>query len=79
MVVGGNRINGYRRATAHYHAGVVAKFAAAQRVEPAVCAVFFGVAIVVNHAQRAGHRSEPFNRALQAVGNRFAFRRAAHR
>ena len=78
MVVGGNRINGYCRATAHHHAGIVAKLAAAQRVEPAVCAVFFGIAIVVNHAQRVGHGSEPFNRALQAVGNGFAFCRATH-
>ena len=79
MVVGGNRVDGYGCAAAYDHAGVVAELAAAQRVEPAVCAVFFVVAVVVNHAERMGHGSEPFDGALQTVGDRFAFRHAAHR
>ena len=79
MVVGGNRIDGYGCAAAYDHAGVVAELAAAQRVEPAVCAVFFVVAVVVNHTERMGHGGEPFDGALQTVGDRFAFRHAAHR
>ena len=78
MVVFGEGVGGYGGAAANDDAGVLAKTAAAQGVEPAVGAVFGGVAVVVADAERLRHGGQPADGRGQVGFDQGFFEVAAH-
>ena len=78
MVVFGEGVGGYGGAAANDDAGVLAKTAAAQGVEPAVGAVFGGVAVVVADAECLRHGGQPADGRGQVGFDQGFFEVAAH-